>query len=56
MVVLTRAALEKLKKEELISIFVENDDRLNIDVANLKNKLAEINKHLHFHLQNALPA
>ena len=38
--VLTRAALEKLNKKELISLFVENND----NIANLTNQLAEVNK------------
>ena len=42
--VLTRAALEKLNKEELISLFAENDDKLNSNMANLTNQLAEVNK------------
>ena len=44
--VLTRAALEKLNKEELISFFVENDNKLSGNMANLTNKLAEFNKTL----------
>ena len=44
--VLTRAALEKLNKEELISLFVENDDKLNSNMANHTNQLAEVNKTL----------
>ena len=44
--VLTRAAFEKLSKEELISLFVENDDKLNSNMANLTHQLAEINKTL----------
>ena len=44
--VLTRAALEKLNEEELISLSVENDDKLNSNVANLTNQLAEVNKTL----------
>ena len=44
--VLTRAALEKLNKEELISLFAENDDKLNSNMANLTNQLAEVNKTL----------
>ena len=39
--VLTRAALEKLNKEELMSLFVVNDDKLN---SNIVNQLAEVNK------------
>ena len=38
---LTRAALEKLNKEELMSLFVVNDDKLN---SNIVNQLAEVNK------------
>ena len=34
---LTRTALEKLNKEELMSLFVENDDKLNSIMANLTN-------------------
>ena len=44
--VLTRDALEKLNKEELISFFVENDNKLSGNMANLTNKLAEFNKTL----------
>ena len=44
--VVTRAALEKLNKEELISPFVQNDDKLNSNIANLTNQLAEVNKTL----------
>ena len=44
--VLTRAALEKLNKKESISLFVENDDKLNSNTANLTNQLAEVNKTL----------
>ena len=44
--VLTRATLEKFNKEELISFFVENDDKLNSNIANLTNQLAEVNKTL----------
>ena len=44
--VLTRAASEKLNEEELISLSVENDDKLNSNVANLTNQLAEVNKTL----------
>ena len=40
MMVLTRAALEKLNKEKLISPFPENDDKLNSKMANL----AEVKK------------
>ena len=39
--VLTRAALEKLNKEELMSLFAVNDDKLN---SNIVNQLAEVNK------------
>ena len=44
--VLTRAAFEKLNKEELISLFVENDDKLNSSMASLTTQLAEVNKTL----------
>ena len=44
--VLTRAALAKLNKEELILFFLENDDKLNSNIANLTNQLAEVNKTL----------
>ena len=44
--VLTRAALAKLNKEELILFFLENDDKLNSSIANLTNQLAEVNKTL----------
>ena len=44
--VLTGAALEKLKKEELISLFVENDEKRNNIMANLADQLAEANKTL----------
>lgn len=43
---LTTAALEKLNREELIILFVENDDKLNSNMANLTNQLAEVNKTL----------
>ena len=42
--VLSWAAPEKLHKEELISLFAENDDRLNSNTANLTKQLAEVNK------------
>ena len=42
--VLTRAALEKLNKEQLIYLFAENDDKLNSNIANLTNQLGELNK------------
>ena len=44
--VLTRAAFEKLNKEELISLFAENDDKLNSSMASLTTQLAEVNKTL----------
>ena len=44
--VLNRAALEKLNKEELTSLLGENDEKLNRHVNNLTNRLAEINKSL----------
>ena len=44
--VLTRAALEKLNKEELTSLFIENDDKLKSNMANLTNQLADVNKTL----------
>ena len=44
--VLTRAAFEKLNKEEIISLFVENDDKLNSSMASLTTQLAEVNKTL----------
>ena len=44
--VLTRAAFDKLSKEELISLFIENDDKLNSNMANFTNQLAEVNKTL----------
>ena len=42
--VLTRAALEKFNKEELKLLFVENDNKLNSNIANLTDQLAEVNK------------
>ena len=42
--VLTRTALEKLNKEELISLFIENDDKLNSNITILKKQLAEVNE------------
>lgn len=44
--VLTRAALAKLNKEELILLFVENDDKINSSIANLTHQLAVVNKTL----------
>ena len=44
--VLTRASFEKLNKEEIISLFVENDDKLNSSMASLTTQLAEVNKTL----------
>ena len=44
--ILNRAALENLNKEELISFLVENDDKLNSNMANRTNQLAEVNKTL----------
>ena len=43
---LNRAALEKLSKEELISIFAENDDKLKSNLDNITNQLVEVNKTL----------
>ena len=42
--VLTRATLEKLGKEELISMFLENYEKLNNNVTQLTNQLAETDK------------
>ena len=42
--VLTRATLEKLGKEELISMFLENYEKLNDNVTQLTNQLAQIDK------------
>ena len=44
--VLTRAAIEKLSKEELTSLFIENDVKLKSNMANLTNQLADVNKTL----------
>ena len=44
--VINIAALEKLNKEELTSLLGENDEKLNSNVTNLTNRLAEINKSL----------
>ena len=44
--VLTRAALEKLNKEKLTSLIIENDDKLKSNMANLTNQLADVNKTL----------
>ena len=44
--VLTRAALEKLNKEELILLFAEKDNKPNISMANLTNQVAEVNQTL----------
>ena len=44
--VLIRAALEKLNEKELISLFVENNDKLTSNMANITNQQAEVNKTL----------
>ena len=44
--VLKGAALEKINKEELILLFVLNDDNLNSNMANFTKQLAEVNKTL----------
>ena len=40
--VLTRATLEKLGKEELISMFFENYEKLNYNVSHLTIQLAQL--------------
>ena len=40
--VLTRATLEKLGKEELLPMFLENYERLNDIVTQLINQLAQL--------------
>ena len=42
--VLIRTALEKLNKEELISLFIENDYKLNSNITILKKQRAEVNE------------
>ena len=44
--VLTRATLEKLGKEELISMFLNNYEKLNNNLTNLTNQLAQVHKTL----------
>ena len=44
--VLTRAALEKLNEKELIPLFVENNDKLTSNMANITSQQAEVNKTL----------
>ena len=44
--VLTRATLEKLGKEELISMFFENYEKWNDNLTNLTNQLAQVDKTL----------
>lgn len=44
--VLTRAAPEKWNKEELISLFVENDDNMDRNMDDLTNQLVEVKKTL----------
>ena len=44
--VLTRATLEKLGNEELISMFLENYEKLNGNVTQLINQLAQVDKTL----------
>ena len=44
--VLTRATLEKLGKEELISMFLNNYGKLNNNLTNLTNQLAQVHKTL----------
>ena len=44
--VLTRATLEKLGKEELISMFLNNYEKLNNNLTNLRNQLAQVHKTL----------
>ena len=42
--VLTRATLEKLGKKELISMFLENYEKLNVNITQLENQLAQEDK------------
>ena len=42
--VLSRATLKKLGKEELISMFLENYEKLNDNVTQLTNQLAQVDK------------
>ena len=44
--VLTRGTLEKLGKEELRSMFLNNYEKLNNNVTNLTNQLAQVDKTL----------
>ena len=44
--VLSRATLKKLGKEELISMFLENYEKLNDNVTQLTNQLAQVDKTL----------
>ena len=44
--VLTRATLEKLGKEELISMFLNNYEKLNNNLTNLTNQLAQVHNTL----------
>ena len=44
--VLSGATLKKLGKEELISMFLENYEKLNDNVTQLTNQLAQVDKTL----------
>ena len=44
--VLSRATLKKLGKEELISMFLENYEKLNDNVTQLTDQLAQVDKTL----------
>ena len=39
--VLTRAALEKMSKNDLIPLFIKNNDKLNDTITDLLNKLTK---------------
>ena len=42
----TRAALEKMSKNDLISLFIENNDKVNDTITELGNKLAKVSETL----------
>ena len=42
--VLTRATLKNLGKNELISMFLENYEKLNVNITQLENQLAQVDK------------
>lgn len=44
--VLTKAALEKMSKIDLITLFIENNNKLNVTITKLASKLAKVSETL----------